>query len=283
MSAVERKPYSVVQYSTKTPTQRRYGDLRSRIVCLAGPPGVGKTQTGLALEHYLNADGIKTKYFPERINVEHLTMYLMNKKDEAYSFQDGMVQRRWATYYEACTYVDTTDGIAIVDGPIIADNVFEFLNYEGGFIDEKHHLLYMRMMTTMFGTFREPDYLVYFDSTPATNVRRIRGRNNTAEIVVYDEKFYQTYRDTTRYVLGATRIAAIPFDDDLPFAPDGFIKREAIYRVLDDIISRAYESEGLPATVATTTTTNTLLFAHNARDHITLRQQGRYYVDINHL
>lgn len=235
--------YPIVQYKMKTPTQKRFDAIRARILCIGGTPGVGKSKLGYSLATYLSQDGLRSKYFPERINNDHLMMYLDDKTAEAHAFQECMVTRRLTTYWEAVQYAEA-GGFAIVDGPITTDNAFELWNYQNGYIDERHHTLYCNMVKE-FGELHAPDFIVYLDCSPTTSVRRLSKRQNFAEMNTYTSDYYTKLRHFNTIVTGNMRIATIPYDTDYPISKEGLLDREAAYDILDDILARVYENDGI--------------------------------------
>jgi deoxyadenosine/deoxycytidine kinase len=268
--------YPIVKYANRSNDFERFKRFRSSVLCIAGPPGVGKSRLAQSIASHLQKEGIRTQYFPEKVNTDHLAVYLDDKETEAFSFQYCMVTRRLTTYIEAVNFAES-GGFSIVDGPIMTDNTFELWNYEAGFIDEKHHTLYCNMVKEI-GSLPKPDYLVYLDCSPETAVRRLAKRQNFAEMKTYSPEYYKTYRELHTVTVGDMRIATIPYDTDYKFDNCGFLEKETTFAILEDIGNRIYENDGIVD--KRPREDDKIVVVYDAMKPIYLKKKGDVYIPV---
>lgn len=208
----------------------------------AGVPGSGKTTLGKSLCDFFNRRGISAQFFPERIDMDILNMYLDPKKPEnrkkyAYKLQKDTLLKRIEDFEKAVDY-SRCGNISLIDGPVFCDQAFEALNYQEGYITEEEHQEYQTLIKSIpfYFAASKKDPIVLLDCSPDTSIRRLGKRGNAREIKAYDKRFYQRINKNLKESLPDSTII-LPYNIDVSILAD-----DVLENILTYIISHLHNS-----------------------------------------
>lgn len=200
-----------------------------------GVPGSGKTTLCITLCKFFNKNGISAKYFPERISIDLLNLYLdpnqlNNRKKYAYDLQVDIIKKRNEDFEEAYTYSRKGPYISLIDGSVFCDQAFETFNYEEGYITEEQHKEYQSIIYSSSLSFSSSsrDPIVFLDCSTETAIRRLRNRGNEREIHSYNEEFYNKINKLLHFFLPSS-IITIPYNKDTSLLDEEIISSILLY------------------------------------------------------
>lgn len=181
-----------------TDFHRQYSFLRGNIITIDGCVGIGKSTVGEKLAKLFNENGMKAEYFTEYLNQDLLNLFLDDMKQNAYTFQLFMLNKRLELYRQA--YETACKGIiCIIDRSIIGDECFFLMMYKRGFITQQQYNVYYSIRHSEDRLV--PNYMFYLHCDPNITLNRINKRNRPGEVSSYSLDYIKELNETHETLL----------------------------------------------------------------------------------
>lgn len=155
---------------------------RGKVIAYEGLPGVGKTTACQAAVSAMEGWGIAFHDIQEKIDQNILSQFLSDPGKYGGLFQTYCfcnTSARLATAWEKIANDPTA--ACCVDRSIDGNVCFEQVNHALGNIDDATHKFYEAMMADKAKAIKGPTFSVYFDTSAAIALDRIKARANSAE------------------------------------------------------------------------------------------------------
>ncbi len=153
--------------------------LRGSIIVLEGSIGSGKTTLGKSICVYLNNIGIRSKFYPETVYKEYLSIFISDMNKYALGYELFCSLQRLQTYNQVLS--DRNKGIVcIVDRSFDGDVVFSNVLFKDKILTKLEHEICNKWAIDN-SDLVPPDYVIYLNSTPETCLLRTKIRNRPGE------------------------------------------------------------------------------------------------------
>jgi deoxyadenosine/deoxycytidine kinase len=194
------KAMSLSNFFTPRPEEhRKYTPLIGSLIIIDGVISVGKTTAGRSIEKYLNSIGLKTQFFPEPIDKEHLNLYIEDMQKEAFGFQMVMLHKRLHLYEKALEFA-ASGGISFVDRSLVGDTIFAEMQIKKGIFTDKQARVYRSVLYEQKPL--EPSATLFLKCDPETSLKRLFHRGETSEVqgytMAYLSELCQTYNEAMK-------------------------------------------------------------------------------------
>ena len=150
----------------------------------------GKSTLTEGLVDFLTSQGLDAMLYKEPILQSYLDMFINNQPKYAFGFQMAMLLENQCMYSDAMEHVKA-GGVAIMDRSFLGNRVFAQVHLERGNMSEAEYEVYKDVYRRMDGFFRNPDFIVYLQVDPKTNVYRCKLRDRSCESDNYDIKYFE--------------------------------------------------------------------------------------------
>lgn len=180
-------------YEQRSEHYEKLKHLKGSIIVIEASIGAGKTTLGKRLSNFLNEQGIPSAFFPERVNITLLKMFLSDTKKYGFMFQVHMLSGRQTVYAEALALSKYENKCCIIDRGYIGDYAFGILNREEGRMNTDEWNSYIGLLESIPRP--APTKIVYLDVSPDVCMDRIKKRDRPGEKESYNTSYLAHLHD----------------------------------------------------------------------------------------
>lgn len=174
----------------KNKKSSKWNFLRGSILVIEGNIASGKSTLTENLVDFLTEQGLDAMLYKEPILQSYLDMFIGNQPKYAFGFQMAMLLENQCMYSDAVEHVKA-GGVAIMDRSFLGNQVFAQVHLERGNMSHDEFEVYEDVYKRMDGFFPNPDFIVYLEVDPKTNVYRCKLRDRSCESDNYDIKYFE--------------------------------------------------------------------------------------------